>query len=219
MLTAASGLYLLLPAAFTPAADTARVAEALAGAAGVSIDAVLLWLATPDEAAWRAAVGALLPVLHGMGIPLILGADAARAIRLGADGAHLETGIDGIAAACAAHQPRHMIGAGGIVSRHDAMLAGEAGADYVLFGSADPGRSQPLGFARRLELAEWWSALFKVPGVAVADTVDEARALAGVGIDFIAVRDLVWRAGHGPGAALEGLVRALERAPQDGPPP
>ena len=59
------------------------------------------------------------------------------AARAGADGAHL-TGIEAFAAALGALKPDRIAGAGGLRSRHDAMLAAEAGADYVMFGEPAP---------------------------------------------------------------------------------
>src|SRR5690606_2256540 len=60
----------------------------------------------------------------------------------GLDGVHIEGGHAAVRAAVARHHPVRIVGAGGIASRHDAMILGEAGPDYVFFGRLD-GDSQP----------------------------------------------------------------------------
>jgi thiamine-phosphate pyrophosphorylase len=155
-------------------------------------------------------VAALLPVCHARGIPLVLGGNDARAARLGADGIHLETNAEELRAAQKAHAPRLMVGAGGIASRHEAMLAAECGVDYVFFGSANPARERPVPAVTVLELTEWCSELFQVPCVAYAGSLEEAEALGLAGADFIAVGALVWNDPSGPAAAVKALTRAKQ---------
>ena len=62
--------------------------------------------------------------------------------RAGADGAHL-TGIEAFMAAVESLKPAKIAGCGGVNSRDDAMLAGERGADYVMFGQAAAGQRPP----------------------------------------------------------------------------
>ena len=71
------------------------------------------------------------------------------------------------------------------------MLAGEAGADYLLFGEpeADGHRPSSEAIAERLE---WWAELFKLPCVGYAQTPDEAELFAAAGADFVMVGDAVW---------------------------
>ena len=121
------------------------------------------------------------------------------AIRAGADGAHL-TGIAALTAALGALKPDRIAGAGGLRSRHDAMLAAEAGADYVMFG--EPDRSAGQGgqgnqgnrpaFDTVLERLAWWAELFQPPCVGYAANLDEVGALAQAGADFIALGDWIW---------------------------
>ena len=51
-------------------------------------------------------------------------------------------------------QPSRIAGVGGLATRHDSMVAGEAGADYVLFGepAADGTRPSLEAIAERLQL-------------------------------------------------------------------
>jgi len=201
-------LYLMLPPAFAPVTLVSNLSETLMTG---EVAAVLLWLASDDEAAWGEAASALLPVLHEHGVPLLVGGDAGRASQLGTDGMHLETSADELRTAVKGYAPRLMVGAGGIASRHDAMLAGECGADYVLFGSVDPAREPPVPPGTIFELTEWWSEAFQVPCVAEARTLSEAEALGAVGADFIAAGDLVWSDPGGPAAAILALTKWLQR--------
>lgn len=199
-------LYLMLPPAFAPDALARQLAEALATG---EVAAVLLWLSGGDDAPWRQAAEAVLPVAHTQGIPLLIGGDVDRAVGLGADGAHLETGGSEVRAARKAHAPPFMIGAGGLASRHEAMLAAEAGVDYVFFGVADPARERSVPSTTIHELAEWWGELFQVPCVALAGNGEEAEALAATGADFIAVGEWIWAEPGGPAAAIAMLAPAL----------
>lgn len=199
-------LYLMLPPAFAPAELAPKLAEALATG---EVASALLWLADDGEVAFRDAVAALLPVAHARRVPLLVGGNAARAARLGADGVHLEAGAETLGAAVKAHAPRLMVGAGGIATRHAAMLAAETGVDYVFFGSADPRRTRPVPAAAIRDLAEWWSELFEVPCVAEAGSIEEAEALGLAGAEFIAVGEPVWTNAGGPAAAVGALARSL----------
>ncbi|HSM19453.1 MAG TPA: thiamine phosphate synthase [Hyphomicrobiales bacterium] len=199
-------LYLLLPPEFVPAELAPGLAEVLVMN---EVASVLLWLSTEDDRFWTQAAEILLPVCHASGVPLLLGGDANRAARLGADGVHLEAEAAALSAARKAHAPGLIIGAGGIASRHQAMLAAESGADYVLFGAADPARDRPVAATAILNLTEWWSELFQVPCVAQADSLDEAQALIQAGADFIAAGGLVWADAAGPAAAVRALADAL----------
>jgi len=80
-------------------------------------------------------------------------------------------------------------------SKHLAMEAGEAGADYVAFGAFFPSTTKDRGDAERpdLELIEWWSKLFEIPSVAIGGiTPENCLPLVEAGIDFLAVCGAVW---------------------------
>lgn len=100
--------------------------------------------------------------------------------KLDIDGAHL-SGIGALKASLKALKPARIAGAGGLATRHDAMEAGEMGADYVLFGDLEG------PFSATLEAVEWWAELFEVPCVGVATSLEEAEAIAAAGADFVAL--------------------------------
>jgi thiamine-phosphate pyrophosphorylase len=108
-----------------------------------------------------------------------------------ADGAHL-TGIDAFKAASPALKPARIAGCGGLATRHDAMLAGESGADYVMFGEPDTTGRRP-SFEAVLERVAWWTEIFEVPCVAFACNLAEVEQLARANAEFVAVTDEIWR--------------------------
>jgi thiamine-phosphate pyrophosphorylase len=87
------------------------------------------------------------------------------------------------------------------------MSAGEAGADYVMFGEPRPdGWTPPL--AETLDRVGWWAEIFETPCVAFAATLDAVAPLAAVGADFVALGDAVWSA-HSPEAAVAEATRRI----------
>src|SRR5207245_996851 len=132
-------------------------------------------------------------------------------IRSGADGAH-RTGVDSLRTALATLKPARIVGCGGLASRHDAMVAGEAGADYVMFGEP----SQPSGarapFAAVLEQIGWWAELFEVPCVGYAGNLDEIAPIAAAGADFVALGEWVFAPTPGPEKAMAEAAREIALA-------
>jgi thiamine-phosphate pyrophosphorylase len=123
--------------------DSGSSGADLAGALGATdIAAVLVRLADADERTLIGRGKALAPIVQGAGAALLLDRRAELAARAGADGAHL-AGIEDFNAALAILKPERIAGCGGLSSRHDAMLAAEAGADYVMFGEPDADGQRP----------------------------------------------------------------------------
>jgi thiamine-phosphate pyrophosphorylase len=96
-------------------------------------------------------------------------------------------------------------------SRHMAMEAGEAGADYVAFGAFYPSTTKDKGPDAEvpdLELLQWWSSIFEIPCVAIGGiTPENCAPLAAAGADFIAVSGAVW--GGDEAAAVQAFAKAL----------
>jgi thiamine-phosphate pyrophosphorylase len=185
---AAPRLYLVTP----PVSDPDAVANDLADALNTTdIAAVLLRLADGDETAQLERIKALRILIQSNGAALLLDGHADLVARAETDGAHL-TGVEAFKAAAPVLKPARIVGCGGLASRHDAMLAGESGADYVMFGEPDANGRTP-SFEAVLERVAWWTETLTIPCVACAASLDEAEALAAVGADFIAIGDNMWR--------------------------
>ena len=176
-------IYLVSPllAAARPFLDALEAA--LAG--GEPVAALLLRLGPGEERARINLVKEIAPVAQAKGVAVLVEDDVTVAIRGGADGVHVTGGLAAIRAALERAKPERIVGAGNLRSRHDAMEAGEAGVDYVMFGEPVEGRPPPA-LAAVEERARWWAEVFEAPGVAYAPDADAAVRLAATGIDFLA---------------------------------
>ncbi len=197
-------IYLITP----PVGDPQAFARALAAALDAGdVAAVLLRLEHSDERTLVNRAKAIAAIVQPRDIALLLDGHPDIAIRAGADGAHL-TGIDALTAALGALKPDRIAGAGGLRSRHDAMLAAEAGADYVMFGEPDRSGNRPA-FDTVLEWLNWWADLFQCPCVGYAASPDEVGPLALAGADFIALGDWTWS--EAPADFVAAAARLAQR--------
>lgn len=208
-------LYLATPPVEDPAVLAAELPGLLAGA---DIAAVLLRLAPGDERTLIKRIKALAPAVQTTGAALLLDSHPDLVAKSGADGAHV-AGVAALAAALPILKPDRIAGAGGLATRHDAMVAGEAGADYLLFGDTDADGRRPSTEAIA-ERIQWWAEVFQPPCVGAAASRDEAQAFAAAGADFILLDDAVWADARGPLAALTDIAAAVgaTAAPHSLPP-
>ena len=117
----------------------------------------------------------------------------ALAKRLKADGVHLGQRDGSVREAREALGREAQIGVTCHASRHLAMEAGDAGADYVAFGAFFPSPTKPSEHRPELDLLEWWSGLMEIPCVAIGGiTPDNCAPLVASGADFLAVSSAVW---------------------------
>ena len=129
--------------------------------------------------------------------------------RLGAEGVHLGQRDGDIREARALLGPAAQIGKTCHDSRHLAMEAGEAGADYVAFGAFYPTSTKPSDYRPEPSILSWWSALFEIPCVAIGGiTPENARPLVDAGADFLAVCQAVWGADD-PAKAVQSFEKVL----------
>ncbi|MFL6785180.1 MAG: thiamine phosphate synthase [Sphingomicrobium sp.] len=129
--------------------------------------------------------------------------------RLGSDGVHLGQADGEIREARALLGPSAQIGKTCHDSRHLAMEAGEAGADYVAFGAFYPTTTKPSDFHPERSILSWWSTLFEIPCVAIGGiTPQNARPLVEAGADFLAVCQAIWGKDD-PAAAVRAFEEVL----------
>lgn len=177
-----------------------------------------------------AATEALLPVCRKAGVAFVMNDRVDLAVKLGCDGVHVgqedlqymylqalqkqgapmpsaeaelphSEAIKGI---------RNFVGRDIIIgvtchaSRHLAMEAGEAGADYVAFGAFYDTTSKPAEKLAKWgtptpEILTWWNEFMTLPSVAIGGiTPANCAPLVKAGADFIAVITAVWN--HPAGA-------------------
>ncbi|MGQ0589996.1 MAG: thiamine phosphate synthase [Sphingosinicella sp.] len=145
-------------------------------------------------------------------VAFIVNDDMALAKRLGADGVHLGQGDGDPREARALLGPSVQIGVTCHDSRHLAMEAGEAGADYVAFGAFFPTTTKEVRHRPDLDILIWWSSLFEIPCVAIGGiTPENGRPLVEAGADFLAVCGGVWNHPEGPAAAVRAFGEILSQ--------
>jgi thiamine-phosphate pyrophosphorylase len=156
------------------------------------------------------ALGVLVAHVQAHGVAALVAHDAALALAVGADGVRVAGG------ARAVREARRLLGPGLIVgthvgiSRHAAMDAGEAGADFVQFGDlSETALKGPVSEATA-EVLGWWQEVMELPCVARGGiSVLDGPAWAAAGADFLAVRGWIWDHPDGPARALAALSQAL----------
>lgn len=129
--------------------------------------------------------------------------------RLGADGVHLGQEDGDPREARSMLGPDVQIGVTCHDSRHLAMEAGEAGADYVAFGAFYPTSTKDVKHRPEPVILSWWSALFELPCVAIGGiTPENAAPLIAAGADFIAASHAVWGGDEAEAVRAFGAVLA-----------
>jgi thiamine-phosphate pyrophosphorylase len=194
-------LYLITPPAFEPAAFARDLKAALSGG---DVAAVQLRIKDVSDDAIRAAARALMPMTQEAGAAFILNDRPDLAAELGADGVHVGQQDAPYAEA------RAIVGDGKIVgvtchnSRHLAMEAAEAGADYVAFGAFYPTDTKDAQIRADIETIEIWAQAMETSCVAIGGiTLANAAPLIRAGADFLAVSAGVWRHPGGPAEAVK----------------
>lgn len=202
-------LYLITPPRFELAAFSKALVDALAGG---DVAAVQLRLKDVSDAEVL-RIGALLkPIVQSAGAAFILNDRPDLAMQLDADGVHVGQSDASYAEARATLGPGKIVGVTAHNSRHLAMEAAEAGADYVAFGAFyATGTKEPAHYADR-EILEVWSKIFTTPCVAIGGiTGENAEPLVRAGADFLAVSAGVWRHAAGPTAAVAAFNALFAR--------
>ena len=200
-------LYLITP----PALDLASFPRALADAlAGGDVSAVQLRLKGVNDDEILRLGAALKPLVQDCGAAFIVNDSISLAKRLGADGVHLGQHDGDPREARTILGKDAQIGVTCHNSRHLAMEAGEAGADYVAFGAFYPTGTKQVEHFAEPEILRWWSTLFPIPCVAIGGiTPANAAPLVAAGADFIAVSAAVWNAADGEADAIRAFSAIL----------
>ncbi len=196
-------LYLITPPQFEPRAFADVLRRALDGGDVASLQ--LRLKDVPDGDILRAGE-ILMPIAQRAGAAFIVNdrPDIARILR--ADGVHIGQEDASYAEARAAVGKDGIVGVTAHNSRHFAMEASEAGADYVAFGAFYPTETKQAKTQADLELLQWWAEMMVVPVVAIGGiTVDNAKPLIDAGADFIAASSGVWNYADGPAAAVKAF--------------
>jgi thiamine-phosphate pyrophosphorylase len=203
-------LYLVTPERLEPAAFADQLAAALDGG---DVASVQLRLKNVDDDAIKRACEILVPIATSRDVAFLLNDRPDLVAACGCDGVHVGQTDMPYAEARKKVGPDRIVGVTCHDSRHLAMEAAEAGADYVAFGAFYPTQTKPSNYRPTPDLLEWWSEFMTVPSVAIGGiTPANCAPLVKAGADFICVVSAVWQNPDGPAAAVKAFNRAIAEA-------
>ncbi len=202
-------LYLITPPAIEyPALFADELRAALDGG-----DVAVLQLRlkdVPDDVIARTA-DILRPVCQQRGVAFIMNDRPDLASKLDCDGVHVGQQDAPYAEARRLLGPDRIVGVTCKASRHLAMEAAEAGADYVAFGAFFVSSTKEVTTPAPIDILAWWSEIMTVPSVAIGGiTTDNCRPLVEAGTDFLAVANGVWGHPDGPAQAVRRFNAVFE---------
>ncbi len=204
-------LYLITPPALPDVAQFASLLDETLAAGDVA--ALQIRLKDVDDDALRNVVAALLPVAHKYDVAVVLNDRPDLALELNCDGVHVGQDDTPYSEAREIMGPDAFVGVTCHDSRHLAMIAAEAGADYVAFGAFYPTETKETEFQANLDLLDWWQQMMTAPCVAIGGiTVDNAEPLIEAGADFLAVCGGVWNHPQGPAEAVRAFNALLDHS-------
>jgi thiamine-phosphate pyrophosphorylase len=203
-------LYLITPPRIDDLSGFATTLEAVIKAGDVACLQLRLKDVADDDVL-EAAKG-LFPMAQALGVACLVNDRPDLAKLAGADGVHVGQQDATIAFA------RKTIGSDGIIgvtchdSRHLAMEAAEAGADYVAFGAFFDTATKVPSSRATPDILSWWQEVMEVPCVAIGGiNPDNGEALMRAGADFLAVSGGVWNWQAGPEAACAAFAEMAQR--------
>jgi len=173
---------------------------------GGDVAAFQLRLKGVDDAAIARTADTLRPLCQHRDVAFIMNDRPDLAVKLDCDGVHVGQEDVSCAEARRIVGSERQVGVTAKSSRHLAMEAAEAGADYVAFGAFFPSGTKQITTPADLEILEWWSGLFEIPCVAIGGiTVENCKPVIAAGADFLAVAGGVWNHKDGPEAAVRAF--------------
>jgi thiamine-phosphate pyrophosphorylase len=173
---------------------------------GGDVAAFQLRLKDVDDDTIARAADTLRPVCQQRGVAFIMNDRPDLAVKLDCDGVHVGQDDMPCGEARRIVGPDRQVGVTCKDSRHLAMEAAEAGADYVAFGAFFTSSTKTVTTPASLEILEWWGGLMEIPCVAIGGiTVENCRPVIAAGADFLAVAGGVWNHAGGPEAAVRAF--------------
>jgi thiamine-phosphate pyrophosphorylase len=196
-------LYLITPPKLEPKVFAEDLKAALSGG---DVACVQLRLKEASDDEISRATEILMPIAQKFGAAFILNDRPDLAARFGCDGVHVGQEDASYAEARAVVGRDKIVGVTCHASKHLAMVAGEAGADYIAFGAFFPSPTKEAETGADIELLKEWAVLMVVPVVAIGGiTVENAAPLVAAGADFLAVSSGVWAYENGSAAAVKAF--------------
>jgi len=159
------------------------------------VSAVLVDRSDESDKEYRQLSKAIIKISQPRHCATLLHNSANMVASLGADGVHISSGHEDFIAATKLLKPNFIVGAGNITSRHQAMLAGEAGADYICFGSIKGAGSDEI------DLVHWWTKLFQVP-CAIFDQQSNPLEIKNPPAEYLGLGQNLWDLDIAPNETL-----------------
>ena len=202
-------LYLITPPVISEISAFARELDAAMNAGDIACLQIRLKDTTgvpASDTQIRELASRILAPAQNRNIAVLMNDRPDLAAALHADGVHIGQSDGSYAEARRIVGPSAIVGVTCHASRHLALEAAEAGADYVAFGAFFPTETKSAPAHAERDLLVWWQEMIETPCVAIGGvTLDNARPLVEAGADFLAVSAGVWRHPHGPAAAVAGF--------------
>ena len=200
-------LYICTPPALDPAEFAPKLEQALDAG---DVACLQLRLKDVDDDTVRRAIDVLRPITQSRDVAFILNDRPDLAAETGCDGVHVGQSDWPYAKARKAVGPNAIVGVTCHDSRHLAMEAGEAGADYVAFGAFFPTATKETHHRPDPAILSWWATLFELPSVAIGGiTPENGQILVKAGADFLAICSAIWQHSEGPAAAVKAFDAIL----------
>ena len=207
---ATTRLYLITPPALDPDKFAKDLEEALAGG---DVACLQLRLKEVDDDAIRRAAAVLKPIAQDNGVAFVMNDRPDLAAELECDGVHVGEEDMPYAEARRLLGPERIVGVTCGASRDRAIIAAEAGADYVAFGAFFPSMTKTeTKYRATAELLKDWSETTVVPCCAIGGiTQQNCGPLIEAGADFLAVIGAIWSHPKGPRAAVAEFNEVFAR--------
>lgn len=202
-------LYLITPPAIPDIGGFARAFDEAMATGDIACLQIRLkdqtGAAAPDDHI-RELTRRIIGPAQNRGIAVLINDSPELAAALHADGVHIGQTDGSYVEARRIVGPSAIVGVTCHASRHLALEAAEAGADYVAFGAFYPTDTKAAAAHAEPDLLAWWQEMIETPCVAIGGvTLANARPLVEAGADFLAVSAGIWRHSQGPGAAIAGF--------------
>lgn len=205
-------LYLVSPPALSAETLDSFATQLESALESADVAAFLLRLETASDQRILAAARMLTPLARARDCAFLIHERADLAVQADADGVHVTGDAEACLAARKVLGKERTVGAGAGLSRHAAMAAAEAGADYVAFGSHSRAPLYASKFVREAEASAWCAELLQVPAVLMTTQADVPESeLAHVRAEFFAPAPDFWHDDDGVGVALARIARALAK--------
>ncbi|HEY8874607.1 MAG TPA: thiamine phosphate synthase [Stellaceae bacterium] len=207
---ATTRLYLITPPALDPDRFAKDLEEALAGG---DVACLQLRLKEVDDSVVRRATRILQPIAQAHGVAFIMNDRPDLAAELDCDGVHVGEEDAPYAEARRLLGPERIVGVTCGDSRDRAIVAADAGADYVAFGAFFPSMTKAgAKFRATPEVLRDWSETTIVPCCAIGGISQEnCPPLVEAGADFLAVIGAIWSYPEGPRAAVRDFNAVFAR--------